>query len=143
MKIRICFPDALVFPESNNLQNSTTSWQDFWGQTVWVAPETGPWTAYTYDLSGKLTQVDQVNTTGAFASTFMAYDLGGRKLEISDPDMGVWTKLSNLSHLTSLPALFFPRYPLVLPGKQNQNLLKPAISFAPTPPLFARIRMSQ
>ena len=73
------------------LQNVTTSYQDVWGQTVRVVPDTGPWTEYDYDLAGQLVQVDQVNSTGVFASTYMAYDLGGRKLEMSDPDLGTWT----------------------------------------------------
>ena len=87
---------------SDTLQNSTISWQDSWGQIVRMTPETGPWTEYDYDLTGQLIQVDQVNGTGIFASTYMAYDLGGRKLEINDPDMGVWTYAYDaLGNLTS------------------------------------------
>ena len=87
---------------SDTLQNSTTSWQDVWGQTMRVMPETGPWTEYAYNLAGQLIQVDQVNSTGVFASTYMAYDLGGRKLEMNDPDMGVWTyEYDALGNLTS------------------------------------------
>ena len=89
---------------ADTLQNNTTSYQDVWGQTVRVVPETGPWTEYDYDLAGQMIQVDQVNGIGVFASTYMAYDLGGRKLEMSDPDMGVWTydydALGNLTHQT-------------------------------------------
>ncbi len=72
-------------------QNATTSYLDVWGQTVRVAPAAGPWLEYTYDGGGRLVQVDQVNGSGVFASTYLAYDLGGRKVEMNDPDMGVWT----------------------------------------------------
>ncbi len=45
----------------------------------------GPAVAYSYDVEDQLLQVQRGGAT-----TSLSYDLGGRKLQMNDPDMGVW-----------------------------------------------------
>jgi RHS repeat-associated protein len=62
---------------------------DVWGQVKEVLPPAGPSMTYTYDTLGRLKTA--VKGSGGTATTVsMAYDLGGRKINMSDPDMGYW-----------------------------------------------------
>lgn len=65
--------------------HSTTSVADVWGRTMSVTPPTGPGVAYTYDPLGRL----RTATRGGVTTT-LTYDAAGRKLTMSDPDMGFW-----------------------------------------------------
>jgi RHS repeat-associated protein len=64
----------------------TISHADVWGRTVSVTPPTGPGVDYTYDLLGRL-----LTAMHGGATTSLAYDMAGRKIAMSDPDMGNWT----------------------------------------------------
>jgi RHS repeat-associated protein len=83
--------------------NSTTSTADVWGHTLRVNPPTEPVIGYVYDVSGQLrktirgTSTEVSNclanpTTGCPNSKTVSigYDSAGRKLDMTDPDMGHW-----------------------------------------------------
>ena len=64
---------------------TTTSNMDSWGRTVEVIPPSGPHLTYEYDELDQLVNVNQ----GSFP-TYLTYDRAGRKLSMTDPDMGAW-----------------------------------------------------
>ena len=66
-----------------SLFNPTTTRTDAWGRTIRVTPPTGPAVSYTYSPADRLSAV----TYGA-VTTNLSYDAGGRKTQMSDPDMG-------------------------------------------------------
>ncbi|MBI1855427.1 MAG: RHS repeat protein, partial [Chloroflexi bacterium] len=66
-------------------QNATTTTVDVWGRTTLIHPPTGPDVSYTYDVLNRLTKA-----TRAGYDTIIQYDALGRKLNMSDPDMGYW-----------------------------------------------------
>jgi RHS repeat-associated protein len=55
------------------------------GRVRKVIPPTGPAVDYSYDVEDQLVGVQRGGAT-----TSLSYDLGGRKLGMSDPDMGTW-----------------------------------------------------
>lgn len=82
--------------------NSTET--DRWGRVIKVTPPTGPAVGYVYDAKDQLTKairstLADVNTclanptTGCPASKTVSiqYDEAGRKVSMTDPDMGTWT----------------------------------------------------
>ena len=73
--------------------NQTETWQDIWGNVSKVIPAAGPLTQYTYDIANHLKVVEQKDRTTetTFATTSMTYDVAGRKISMTDPDMGTWT----------------------------------------------------
>jgi RHS repeat-associated protein len=46
---------------------------------------------YGYDATGNLTSTVQTGLAGGSSTITMQYDLLGRKIQMSDPDMGIWT----------------------------------------------------
>ncbi|MFT3890486.1 MAG: RHS repeat-associated core domain-containing protein [Anaerolineales bacterium] len=66
--------------------NSTTTTADVWGRTTSVDAPTGPDVSYTYDVLGRLLSAARGGVT-----TSITYDSAGRKLNMTDPDMGYWT----------------------------------------------------
>lgn len=66
--------------------NATVSVRDVWGRVIQVAPPTGPGVSYTYDQFGRM----KTATRGGVVTT-ITYDYAGRKIAMSDPDMGYWT----------------------------------------------------
>ncbi len=79
------------------LNISTTSWVDVWGRTTGVDAPTGPDLTYEYDLLGRLTDAYSGSN-----HTQIEYDAAGRKLNMSDPDMGYWQyEYDALGNLTS------------------------------------------
>ncbi|MBL7943020.1 MAG: RHS repeat protein, partial [Flavobacteriales bacterium] len=88
-------PDGTVVSTVNNgltttstdaKGNATTTTQDVWGRVAQVTPSTGPGITYSYDELGNM----KTATRGG-ATTAITYDLAGRKLSMSDPDMGFWS----------------------------------------------------
>jgi RHS repeat-associated protein len=72
---------------ATNARNKTTdSYTDAFGQTIKVDAPAGADVSYTYDALGRL-----LSAAYGGAVTSLAYDLGGRKTQMSDADMGVWT----------------------------------------------------
>jgi RHS repeat-associated protein len=65
--------------------NVTTSSADAFGRTAQVAPPAGPGTGYTYDAGDHM-----ISVAYGSATTYLAYDMGGRKTGLTDPDMGTW-----------------------------------------------------
>jgi len=59
---------------------------DVWGRTVQVIPPAGPSVTYTYDALDRLETLEK----NGYLTT-IAYDLAGRKAEMTDPDMGRWS----------------------------------------------------
>ncbi len=85
--------------QTDALNHTTTSLSDSFGRTKQVNPPTGPWVSYDYDTLDRLTQA-----TRGGATTSLSYDLGGRKTQMTDPDMGTWNyaydALGNLTKQT-------------------------------------------
>jgi YD repeat-containing protein len=78
--------------------NTTRNVLDVWGRTTDVIPPTGPSVEYNYDAADHLIQV----VSNEVFTTTLEYDLAGRKIEMDDPDMGIWTYSYNaLGFLTS------------------------------------------
>ncbi|MEW5829920.1 MAG: SpvB/TcaC N-terminal domain-containing protein, partial [Chloroflexota bacterium] len=84
--------------------NATISIADAWGNTLHVDPADGPSVGYVYDTLSRLTQAvrgpesavasclsNSSQCGSGLTSTTLTYDLAGRKLSMSDPDMGNWT----------------------------------------------------
>jgi RHS repeat-associated protein len=69
--------------------HASTTRVDVWGRVAAVLPQDGPELHYQYDMLNNLVQVAKGSGT-AETITVMAYDLGGRKTAMSDPDMGIW-----------------------------------------------------
>ncbi len=63
----------------------TSSTMDVWGRTTFVDAPEGPDVTYTYDLLNRL----KTATRGG-VQTQINYDAAGRKLNMTDPDMGYW-----------------------------------------------------
>jgi len=63
----------------------TTTTMDIWGRTTLVDAPEGPDVSYTYDLLNRL----KTATRGGVTTT-INYDSAGRKLSMTDPDMGFW-----------------------------------------------------
>ncbi|HPH98466.1 MAG TPA: RHS repeat-associated core domain-containing protein [Anaerolineaceae bacterium] len=84
-----------VVSTTNGKGQTQKSYTDLLGRTVRVNPassEGGTTMYYTYNLANQLTTVWQVGTDGtAFASTTISYDRAGRKVGMTDPDMGTWS----------------------------------------------------
>ncbi len=59
---------------------------DVWGRTTQVIPPAGPSVTFTYDALDRLVSLEKNNYL-----TTIAYDLAGRKVEMTDPDMGRWS----------------------------------------------------
>ncbi|MBN1427227.1 MAG: hypothetical protein JXB07_02505 [Anaerolineae bacterium] len=82
----------------------TTSYSDIWGRTTLVEALEGANVRYHYDVADRLVRVDQLSTgpLAKMITTTLSYDLAGRKIEMNDPDMGVWSysydALGNLSY---------------------------------------------
>jgi RHS repeat-associated protein len=71
-------------------RNLTTNTYDVWGNLITVDPAddpglTNPGVAYVYDVMGRLKSATYGNN-----NTTINYDLGGRKTDMTDPDMGNW-----------------------------------------------------
>ncbi len=85
--------------QTDALNHTTTSLSDSLGRTKQVNPPTGPGVIYDYDTLDRLTQA-----TRGGATTSLSYDLGGRKTQMTDPDMGTWSyaydALGNLTKQT-------------------------------------------
>ena len=65
--------------------NLTTSVSDVLGRALSVTPPTGPGVSYTYD------EFDRLKTaTRGGVTTTLNYDNAGRKLNMTDPDVGYW-----------------------------------------------------
>jgi RHS repeat-associated protein len=73
-------------PKSNDTKSET----DVWGRTVSVTAPTGPGLSYSYDVLGQLTSATKQGATGSPTTSTLFYDRAGRKIEMSDPDMGDW-----------------------------------------------------
>jgi len=78
----------LGFLEDHNPgpQVSTRSLADSRGRTLGVIPDQGPKVTYGYSELDQLTQA-----VYGSATTTISYDLGGRKISMTDADMGTWT----------------------------------------------------
>jgi YD repeat-containing protein len=72
---------------------TTKTRADIWGRTVEVRPPLDPWTRYTYDERDRLTMVEQMNGESPLSgfTTSLSYDYAGRKTQMDDPDMGLWS----------------------------------------------------
>ncbi|MDW8278028.1 MAG: SpvB/TcaC N-terminal domain-containing protein, partial [Anaerolineales bacterium] len=77
--------NGLVTTITDARGNNTTTVSDVWGRTTSVTPPTGPGVAYAYDPLGRL-----LTATRGGLTTTLTYDAGGRKIAMSDPDMGQW-----------------------------------------------------
>ncbi len=81
-------PDGYRYTETcqtNALGGTTCTRADLLGRVRKAIPPSGPAVAYSYDMEDQLLQVQRGGVT-----TSLSYDLGGRKLQMNDPDMGVW-----------------------------------------------------
>jgi RHS repeat-associated protein len=67
--------------DANN--HTTVNTLDEWGRTTAVTPPAGPAVSYEYDVADRLTKA----TRSGFASQTI-YDLAGRQIQTSDPDLG-------------------------------------------------------
>lgn len=74
--------------QTDALTHTTTTLSDSLGRVVQVSPHpgTGPSVSYAYNTTDLLTQAVRGGAT-----TTLNYDLGGRKTQMSDPDMGAWS----------------------------------------------------
>ncbi|HPH98579.1 MAG TPA: RHS repeat-associated core domain-containing protein [Anaerolineaceae bacterium] len=79
--------------DANN--HSQFTYTDVKGRAVLVVPEAGPRIRYVYDEMNQMTAVRQYaqgdTSDLPFAITSLTYDKAGRKLSMTDPDMGTWT----------------------------------------------------
>jgi RHS repeat-associated protein len=71
---------------------------DEWGRTTVVTPPAGPAVTYAYDVADRLTDATRGGPTGYTSHT--DYDLGGRKIATSDPDLGSWSYAYDALNLT-------------------------------------------
>jgi RHS repeat-associated protein len=72
--------------------NATKSWKDVWGRVAQVTAADGPVLVYNYDIADRLTSIEQHDRVNynLLATTSLTYDIAGRKIQMTDPDMGVW-----------------------------------------------------
>ncbi len=95
--------DGLKTTVTDASGNATISSTDAWGNTIHVDPADGPSVGYQYDTLSRLTQAvrgpeavvssclgNSTQCSSEVTSTTLTYDLAGRKLSMSDPDMGNW-----------------------------------------------------
>ena len=78
-------PASVTYTEDAN-NHISEAWADAFGRLLKSQGATGPAVSYTYDPADHL--------TGALygsAQTQITYDIGGRKLTLDDPDMGLWS----------------------------------------------------
>jgi RHS repeat-associated protein len=68
--------------------NTITNTLDVWGNTTVITPPAGPAVAYKYDVADRLT--DATRGDPISYTTHTDYDLAGRKVWTSDPDLGNW-----------------------------------------------------
>jgi RHS repeat-associated protein len=76
----------------------TTNTYEVWGNLKTVTPAAGPGVTYQYDIANHLTgayygpgEPELPLEKGDPNVTSIKYDLGGRKTEMTDPDMGTWS----------------------------------------------------
>ncbi|PIV26856.1 MAG: hypothetical protein COS37_04250, partial [Anaerolineae bacterium CG03_land_8_20_14_0_80_58_20] len=83
--------------------HTTKTLTDVWGRAKLVTPPTGPVVSFTYDAFGNL-----LTATRGGAIMTLTYDRAGRKLTMSDPDMGNWSyvydALGNMTRQTDARA---------------------------------------
>jgi YD repeat-containing protein len=74
--------------QTDALSHTTTTLSDSLGRVVQVSPHPGmgPSVSYQYDALDQLTQAARGGAT-----TSLTYDQGGRKTQMTDPDMGTWS----------------------------------------------------
>jgi RHS repeat-associated protein len=78
--------NGLVTTVTDANQHITTSIKDIWGRVTLVQPPGGPSVSYGYD------ELDHLKTaTRGGVTTTLTYDYAGRKISMSDPDMGTWS----------------------------------------------------
>jgi len=79
----------LQMTATNSKNQTTTSFSDAFGRKIQVIPpqdsRRAPTTTYNYDALDRLSQVTQESANITFT-----YDESGRKLTLTDPDMGPW-----------------------------------------------------
>ena len=73
---------AVTDPRGNTIETLS----DAWGRVESVTPSIGPSVTYTYDEFDRLKSATRGGST-----TTLTYDGAGRKISMSDPDMGNWT----------------------------------------------------
>ena len=105
------YPDDLTVKVVNGNGNSTVTRSDIFGRVVETRnynnlnDQVDPWLRYTYDAADRLLSVDKRYGAGdgsSFALTNMSYDMVGRKLAMTDMDMGSWQyRYDALGNLTS------------------------------------------
>jgi YD repeat-containing protein len=87
------YPDDLQVRRCDGLNHCTLTLSDVWGRVAEVRSPAEPWLRYAYDAADQLLAVEQRTGGGGalFATTTMSYDLAGRKIAMSDPDLGNWS----------------------------------------------------
>lgn len=91
------FDTTVTVNNDNGTNLSTqvvTTSVDVRGQTVEVVDALGNWNTYIYSANGDLIQTEFHDKTGDAAKTVtvsMDYDIRGRKIAMTDPDMGTWS----------------------------------------------------
>ncbi len=87
----VSFTDGLVTTVTDAKGDKTTTSSDVWGRVLSVIPKDpqgnpfGPDVAYTYDELNRLKTATRGGVT-----TVLDYDNAGRKISMTDPDMGYW-----------------------------------------------------
>jgi RHS repeat-associated protein len=89
--------DGLVTAVTNNAGQRTETTKNSQGQVLKAvtnvnaanAAERGE-TDYTYDAVGNVLTTTVINSGGSPVTTSFIYDLSGRKIQMTDPDMGTW-----------------------------------------------------
>ena len=77
---------GLKIDQKDALNYHTYTIQDVWGRTNTITPPAGPAITYGYDELNELTSATRSGVTSS-----MTYDFAGRKMTMSDPDMGNWS----------------------------------------------------
>lgn len=94
---------GLTTKATNPKSQRTETTKNQLGQVVRVVTNAGAATTsaeygevkYTYDVYGNLITTSVRRQTGTYVTTTLTYDLRGRKVGMSDPDMGNWTYTYN------------------------------------------------
>jgi len=100
----ISMTNGLITTVTDPAGRETISRADAWGRVVKVEPPTGPTVGYVYSKTGQLTKaIRAVNSVveaclanpdqncPESSTVSLLYDMAGRKIAMSDPDMGDWT----------------------------------------------------